>query len=158
HFRIFVMDAQNVQSHTTWTAVGPASENSGGNSGRVSALALDPSDPTGNTVFLGGASGGIWKTTNFLTSDPNRPTWITLTDFGPTLSLNSGGLAVFGRNNDPNQSVVFDATGEGDTATMGVGFLRSMDGGRSWSVLDSTVNTDSLGNVLPMQSPLRDHK
>src|SRR5262249_5323419 len=58
----------------------------------------------------------------------------------------------------PNQSVVFDATGEGDTATQGVGFLRSMDGGKSWSVLDSTVNTDSLGNVLPIQSPLRDHK
>ena len=32
-------------------------------------LLLDPSDPSGNTVFVGGASGGVWKTTNFLTTD-----------------------------------------------------------------------------------------
>jgi subtilisin-like proprotein convertase family protein len=158
HFRIFVMDTQNPQSHQTWTAVGPASENSGGNSGRVSGLALDPSDPSGNTVYAGGASGGIWKTTNFLTTDRSGPTWIPLTDFGPTTSLNIGGIAVFGRNNDPNQSIVFAATGEGDTNTPGVGFLRSMDGGRTWQVLDSTVNTDALGNVLAINSAARDHK
>lgn len=27
-------------------------------------LAVDPSDPSGNTVYIGGASGGVWKTTN----------------------------------------------------------------------------------------------
>ena len=36
-------------------------------------MAVDPSDPSGNTVYVGGASGGIWKTTNFLTTDPRGP-------------------------------------------------------------------------------------
>ena len=43
-------------------------------SGRVSGLAIDPSDPSGNTVYAAGASGGIWKTTDFLTTNPAGPT------------------------------------------------------------------------------------
>jgi len=27
-------------------------------------LAVDPSDPSGNTIYVSGASGGVWKTTN----------------------------------------------------------------------------------------------
>ncbi len=156
-FRIFTMDPTNPLSHTTWTPVGPASENSGGNSGRVTGLAVDPSDPSGNTVYAGGASGGIWKTTDFLTTNPNGPTWIPLTNFGPTFAMNTGGIAVFGRNNDPNQSIVVVSTGEGDTGTQGVGFLLSTDGGASWKLLDSTTNVDANGNPLPINSPSRDH-
>ena len=44
------------------------------------------------------------------------------------------------RNNDPNQSIVLVATGEGDAGFGGVGFLRSMDGGATWTLLDSTNN------------------
>src|SRR5262249_27796639 len=80
---------------------------SGENAGRIGALAVDPSDPSGNTVFVAGASGGIWKTTNFLTTDPNGPTYVQMTDLGPGYSLNISSLAVFARNNDPNKTVVF---------------------------------------------------
>jgi subtilisin-like proprotein convertase family protein len=156
-FRIFVQDPTNLISQKAWTPVGPASENSGGNSGRIGGLAVDPSDPSGNTVYVAGASGGVWKTTDFLTTSPNGPTYIPLTDLGPGFSLNVGSIAVFGRNNDPNQSIIFVATGEGDTGTSGVGFLRSMDGGKTWQVLDSTVNVDAFGNILPMSSTARDH-
>src|SRR5262249_19997557 len=100
---------------------------------------------------------GVWKTTNFLTSDPIGPRWIPLTDFGTVHAINIGGLTVFGRNNDPNQSIIFASTGEGDTGTAGVGFLRSMDGGATWAVLDSTVNVDPQGNILAMGDPRRDH-
>ena len=100
-----------------------------GGSGRVTGLAIDPSDPSGNTVYAAGASGGVWKTTNFLTTNPGGPTWIPLTDFGPTNAVNIGSIAVFARNNDPNQSIIIAATGEGDTGTPGVGFLIS-DGRR----------------------------
>ena len=147
-FRIFTMDPTNPQSSTTWTSVGPASV-SGSNSGRVGGIAVDPSDPSGNTVYVAGASGGVWKTNDFLTTSPQGPTWIPLTDFGAALGVNTGGIAVFGRNHDPNQSIIFVATGEGDTGTSGVGFLRSMDGGATWTLLDSTNNT------LPYTS--RDH-
>ena len=166
-FRIFTMDPTNPLSSDTWTAVGPTGiggggsgaegGGTGGRSGRIGGLAVDPSDPSGNTVYIGGASGGVWKTTDFLTTDPAGPTYIPLTDFGPSFAINIGSIAVFGRNNDPNQSIIFAGTGEGDTGTPGVGFLRSMDGGATWTLLDSTTNVDSNGNPLPINSPLRDH-
>jgi subtilisin-like proprotein convertase family protein len=166
-FRIFNLDNSNPTALQNWTPVGPASigPDVGTGAGRVTGLAVDPSDPSGNTVFVGGASGGIWKTTNFLTTDPLGPTYVPLTDFGPTFSINTGSIAVFPRNNDPKQTIVFVATGEGDslglasgvTGSPGVGFLRSMDGGASWDLLDSTVNVDGQGNILPINSPMRDH-
>jgi subtilisin-like proprotein convertase family protein len=190
HFRIFTEDPQNTLSHTTWTAVGPSSiaGNLAGvpsgaiatlpngtlpnlpnlevnsNSGQISSVAVDPSDPSGNTVYIGAASGGVWKTTNFLTTDPNGPTWIPLTDFGPTFGINIGGLAVYGRNNDPNQTVIVAGTGDGHASTLGanyfsqgIGFLVSTNGGATWTLEDSTVNVDTSGNPLPFNSTLRDH-
>jgi hypothetical protein len=29
--------------------------------GRITAVAVDPSDPSGNTVYIGAAGGGVWK-------------------------------------------------------------------------------------------------
>ena len=81
-FRIFTLGQTDALSGQTWTAVGPAAITGG--SGQVSAIAVDPSDPSGNTVYVTAASGGIWKTTDFLTTNPNGPTYIPLTDFGPT--------------------------------------------------------------------------
>ena len=96
-FRIFTLAQSDALSSEAWTAVGPASigggsSNPGGDpSGRVTGLAIDPSDPSGNTVYAAGASGGIWKTTDFLTTSVAGPTWIPLTDFGPTSGVNIGG-------------------------------------------------------------------
>ncbi|HZY90753.1 MAG TPA: proprotein convertase P-domain-containing protein, partial [Gemmataceae bacterium] len=166
-FRIFTELPTNPQSRNQWTAVGPAAENAPGeglngqNSGRIGGLAVDPSDPSGNTVYVGGASGGIWKTTNFLTTSATGPTYVPLTDFGPTLSLNMGSIALFPRNNDPTKTMIFAITGEGDTGSPGVGILRSMDAGASWQVLDSTSNTTDphvgQGTLTGIASPLRDH-
>lgn len=190
-FRVFTQDPSNITSESIWTPMGPSSQNSGQNAGRVSAIQIDSSDPSGNTVYAAGAAGGVWKTTNFMTTDPAGPNWIPLTDFGPTgggngfgaafgtaNSLNIGSIALFSRNNDPNQTVILVGTGETDGQTFGsgnapgtgnpltdlpglgtpgIGFLLSTDGGRTWSVLDSTNNVDALGNVLPVLSTARDH-
>jgi subtilisin-like proprotein convertase family protein len=156
-FRIFTQDPTSSVAQHSWTAVGGASLNSGAGSGRIGGLAVDPSDPSGNTVYVAGASGNIWKTTNFLTAGPNGPSYVPVTTLGPGFSLNTGSIAVFGRNSDPNQSIIFVATGEGDTGTPGAGFLRSMDGGRTWRLLDSRTNVDGGGNVLAFTDPLRDH-
>ncbi len=150
-FRIFTMDPGNSLSSSTWTAVGPAPINNGGGAGRITGLAVDSSDPSGNTVFVGGAGGGVWKTNNFLTNDPEGPTWIPLLDQVATFGMNTGGIEVFSRNADPNQSIIFVSTGEGDTFSRGVGLLRSMDGGVSWELLDSLDNTlpfDQRGHEL----------
>ncbi len=153
-FRIFQMNPTDPLSRSEWTAVGPAPLFN--SAGRIGAMAQDPSDPTGNTFYVAGASGGIWKTNNFLTTDPQGPTYIPLTDFGPSNGMNIGGLTVFPRNNDPNQSIVIASTGEGDSGSPGVGFLISKDGGATWSLFDSATNVDQAGNPLPYNSPQRD--
>ena len=58
----------------SWIPLGPvplASDASGSGmqdyrqvAGRVTAVAIDPADPTGNTVYIGAAQGGVWKSTN----------------------------------------------------------------------------------------------
>jgi len=152
-FRIFTQDPVNPLSHSMWTSVGP-----GAGTGRMSAIAVDPSDPSGNTVYVGAASGGVWKTTNFLTNSPQGPTYIPLTDFGPVFAMRIGSIAIFPRNNDPNQSIIFAGTGEGDLNTTGVGFLRSTDGGATWTLLDSATNVAANGAELPINSPARLHQ
>lgn len=57
---------------SNWHLIGPQPTNQpfGGNSGsptssgRITAIAVDPSDATGQTIFIGGAAGGVWKTTD----------------------------------------------------------------------------------------------
>ena len=164
-FRIFTQDPTNAISDQSWTAVGPASIDSGLRSGNVNAIAVDPSDPSGNTVYVGASNGGVWKTSNFYTTDPQGPTYVPLTDLGPNGAINIDSIAILPRNGDPNQSIIYALTGNGfaktDTATpplgTGVGVLRSMDGGKTWHVLDSTVNVDASGNLTALSDPTRDH-
>jgi subtilisin-like proprotein convertase family protein len=153
-FRVFTLDPTNELSRDAWTPVGPASANETNNTGNVTAVAVDPSDPSGNTVYVAGASGGVWKTTNFMTNDVDGPQFVPLTDFGPTTSLNVQSITLFPRNNDPSQTIVFALTGEGNNipssqTSVGVGLLRSTDGGRTWKVLDSTNNQSSDPNAVP---------
>jgi subtilisin-like proprotein convertase family protein len=184
-FRIFNTDPTGSQSRNTWAPVGPTetlTHDVEGNiidrttSGRVGAIAVDPSDVSGNTVFVAGASGGIWKTTNFLTRDPIGPTWIQLTDFGPTTAINIGALAVYNETSDASKSVIIAGTGEQSSMnladpynypTTGVGFIVSTDGGKSWRVQDSTINnadgidSDNLpgdGAPLPFSDAARNHQ
>ena len=170
-FRIFTQDPTIDLTQKVWTSVGaePVNRLSTGNptnSGRVNAVAVDPSDPSGNTVYVGGATGGVWKTTNFLTLDPAGPVWMPLTDLGSTFSLNIANILLIPINNDPNQTMVFALTGAGGypngtnpnpttpgTAVGGVGILRSADGGKTWKILDSTVNADPAGNIYPIDAP-----
>src|SRR6185312_3348844 len=154
-FRLFNLAPSNPLANDTWTAVGPAGTQAAANpnnvaggaadganlGGPVSVVALDPSDPSGNTAYIGASSGGVWKTTNFLTTVAGGPTYIPLTDFGPNYSINIGGIAIFSRNNDPNQSIIFAGTGNGQATTAnsgnsvrGVGILRSTNGGSSFTL------------------------
>jgi subtilisin-like proprotein convertase family protein len=175
-FRIFTQDPSNPLSSSVWTAIGPASAvgpTPAAGAGRVGAVAVDPADTTGNTVYAAGAKGGVWKTYNFLTQDPKGPNWIPLTDLGPLNSLNIGTLAAIASpDGDPNKTLVLAGTGETTTTTFtsntrpitntGIGFLRSPDGGRTWQVIDSTnanvtVTSSGVETALPINSPQRNH-
>src|SRR6476660_6505680 len=81
----------------SWTALGtvPLASDASGNgtqdyrqvAGRATAIAIDPADPSGNTVYIGGAQGGIWKATNAANPDPNRVRWSAIADDQATLSI-----------------------------------------------------------------------
>jgi subtilisin-like proprotein convertase family protein len=164
-FRIALTDGSANITKDNWSPVGPAPQVDlqGVNStaGRVSSIAVDPSDPSGNTVYAAGASGGIWRTTNFLTRDIDGPVWIPLADFGPNNAINVGYLTVYNSptdpntNGDPNKTVILVGTGsqslnvideEDDRRFDGIGFLLSEDAGKTWQILDSTNNYDAVLN------------
>jgi photosystem II stability/assembly factor-like uncharacterized protein len=92
-----------------------------GYTGRIAALATDPTN--GNVIYVGAASGGVWKTTD------GGQNWSPKTDF--QASLNIGAIAVA----PSNPSIIYAGTGEGDfVGLQGKGVLKSSDGGNSWTL------------------------
>ena len=79
-----------------WQAVGPgqiASASYGMVTGRVTAIAIDPSDTTGNTVYLGTTGGGVWKSTNAAGAS-SAVNFVPLTDTLPVFTENFGSAAI----------------------------------------------------------------
>jgi hypothetical protein len=147
-------DSQPAASFGGWTPLGPvplASDATGSGfqdyhqvSGRATAVAIDPADPSGNTVYIGGAQGGVWKSTNAATSIANNVTWTAVTDDQATLS--TGSIVIQPGNSDPMKSVILVGTGEADNSAdsyFGLGILRSTDGGNTWALI-STANGGTL--------------
>ena len=109
-------------------------------SGRATAVAIDPADPTGNTVYIGGAHGGVWKSSNAgsLSTSPSGVIWSPVLDYEPTLAV--GSIAIQPGNANPGQSVVLVGTGEPNSSAdsyYGLGILRSADGGQTWTLIPS---------------------
>ena len=146
--------AQTSLSTGSWIPLGPvplASDASGNGTqdygqvaGRATAVAIDPADPTGNTVYVGGAQAGVWKSSNGASLDPNSVTWAPLTDDQATLSI--GAIAIQPGNSDPTKSLILAATGEANNSAdsyFGLGILRSANAGTTWSLI-STANGGAL--------------
>ncbi len=115
-----------------WQEIGPSVLKNGwggmDNAGRTLALAVDPRDA--RTLWVGAASGGVWKSV-----DEGR-TWRPVADQEASLSI--GALTI-----DPfNHDTVYAGTGEPNGSLdsfHGAGFLRTLDAGRRWSLLASDV-------------------
>lgn len=137
---------------TAWTPLGPAplvSDASGSGiqdynyvSGRATAIAIDPNDLSGNTVYLGGAFGGLWKSTNAGSLSPNasQVSWTPVLDDQPTLAV--GAIAIQQQTGNPDlaKSLLLVGTGETDSSSdsyYGLGILRSTDAGRTWNLVRS---------------------
>lgn len=114
-----------------WESLGPqpiANGSTAGSrpvSGRVTALALDPdyNGTTNQTVYLGAAQGGVWRSTD------NGAMWTPITDDAPSQAV--GSIAI-----DPTDPrVIYVGTGEGNSSGdsyYGAGLLKSTDGGTTW--------------------------
>lgn len=100
-------------------AIGPATM-----SGRVAAIDAVTSDP--NTIYVGAATGGVWKSVN------GGLNWEPIFDDEDVASI--GALAIY----QASPEIVWVGTGEGNvrnSTSIGGGIYKSMDGGRTWAKL-----------------------
>lgn len=115
----------------TWESLGP--DNIGG---RTLCMAINPLDT--NIIWLGSASGGIWKST---TAGNGAQAWQRVETGFPVLGVSALALA------PDNPNVLYAGTGEVynvensspnvairvTRGTYGIGILKSTDGGATWS-------------------------
>jgi len=132
----------------TWVPLGPdavVTPNFGLVTGRVSALALDPADATGNHLFVGTTGGGVWEAQNAGASNAAQVEFTPLTDDLSALggatdpSISIGALTV----QPGGTGVILAGTGDPNDALdsyYGAGILRSADGGNSWSLIPLTAD------------------
>lgn len=110
--------------------------------GRTRALMIDKRDATGNTVFAGSVSGGIFRTTNFTNA---APTWTIVNDFLPNLAISN--LVQDAAHPD----TMYATTGEGwfnIDAVRGAGIYKSTDGGNTWNQMPSTAGFEYVQDLV----------
>ncbi len=137
----------------SWTPLGPSplasdatgfgGQDYGAVSGRATSVAVDPADPTGNTVYVGGAYGGVWKSSNARSFSPTNVIWTPVTEHEATLAVGAIAIQPQPVNPVPARSVILVGTGETNSSAdsyYGLGILRSADAGMSWNLItqDST--------------------
>jgi hypothetical protein len=140
-------------SALSWTERGPNTDITGpsnfnpraGNgvtSGRMRAIWVDKGDPSNHIVWVGGISGGLWKT-NDVSSAP--ATWTLVSD-------NFANMAVSAICQDPtNVNTMYFGTGEKSfnaDAVKGGGVWKSTDHGASWNFLASTVTFWNISKMV----------
>jgi len=112
-------------------SIGPA-----GMSGRVAAVDVVLRDR--NVVYVGGATGGVFR------SGDGGLSWDPVFDAEPVLGV--GAISVFQANPD----IVWVGTGEGNprnSAGVGQGVFKSIDGGRTWSSM-GLERSERIARVL----------
>ncbi|HEV9036721.1 MAG TPA: hypothetical protein VGQ51_08875, partial [Puia sp.] len=111
--------------------IGPA-----GMSGRITTIDVVLENP--NIIYLGSASGGVWKTEN------NGNTWTPVFDDQPTQNI--GVVAI--QQSNPN--IVWVGTGEGNprnSVNIGEGIFKSLDAGKTWKRM-GLENTRNIHRII----------
>jgi photosystem II stability/assembly factor-like uncharacterized protein len=120
------------QAITTWTPIGPSPTRSafmnnwGLTSGRINAIAVSPAN--NQLILLGGATSGIFRSTNGGTS------FTPVTDNQADLAV---GSIAFSKS---NPQIVYAGMGDPKSGYYGSGVLKSTDAGQTWA----RVNNQTL--------------
>jgi uncharacterized protein (TIGR03437 family) len=107
----------------TWNSLGPVNVG-----GRTRGLLIHPQNSS--ILWAGGATGGLWKSTN------GGQSWSPIDDFAPVLAINCLVMAP----GDPN--TIYACTGEQTQNWRGAGIYKTSDGGNSWKQLPATNTSD----------------
>src|SRR5437867_4440626 len=135
-----------------WTLAGPSSENfpdvltfSGAaytTSGRITALAVDPSCNTARCrVWAAAAGGGVWRTDRALAGSGVNWTFVSgsfATNAIGTLTYDAAHNTLYAGTGEPNAS--------GDSEA-GFGIYKSIDGGSTWTHLASNTSVPAGAGV-----------
>ncbi len=130
---------QHERTGSNWTFIGPSQvPGNGGGAGRINCLAFHPTDP--NTLFVGTACGGLWKSTD------GGSTWTSNTDLLPSLSISE----IIIDSADPN--IMYIATGDKygiywQYETIGhysAGVMKSTDGGATWNQMGLNYTQNNI--------------
>ncbi|MEJ5244213.1 MAG: T9SS type A sorting domain-containing protein [Bacteroidota bacterium] len=127
------------QNTNFWQELGPRLPQKGSDkrlsgSGRANVVAFDPLDS--NLIWLGSASGGLWKSTN------RGRSWevVPFTEF---LSMGVSDIAIPAQN--PN--TIYVATGDADGSSFfgcfSLGIIKSTDKGNTWEILPTGIEYSS---------------
>ncbi|MEO6968639.1 MAG: hypothetical protein ABI132_09365, partial [Rhodanobacteraceae bacterium] len=106
-------------------------------SGRIDAVAGVPEKNGKVTIYVGAASGGVWKSTD------NGTTFKPMFDREPVMSI--GSLAIDPQHHD----TVWVGTGESwmrNTVSIGNGVYKTADGGETWSYL-GLPNSEHVAHI-----------
>ncbi len=133
-YRTFLeLKESSVYKQLPWQFVGPTNI-----SGRMTDVEVVRPKGENYTIYVAGASGGIWKTVN------EGVTWEPVFEHG--MSTAFGDLAL-----DPqNQNVIWAGTGEANifrSSNAGAGIYLSQDGGDNWEHMGLT-NTNTISRIL----------
>ncbi|MCB2221048.1 MAG: hypothetical protein KQI35_11680 [Bacteroidetes bacterium] len=128
----------------SWEFLGPdevpfrTNTNSKFGIGRLTCIEFHPTDP--NTIYVGTATSGIWKTTN------NGNTWANM-NTDQIMHFNVSSIAI--QTTNPN--IIYVGTGDKDAnEVLGQGVWKSTNGGLTWIQLDNQFK-DKLVSKLVIQ-------
>src|SRR5579863_7957959 len=133
-------------STAVWQPLGPLAvltPNYGLVTGRISSIAIDPSDITGNRVVVGTTGGGVWLSQH--AGSAGSVSFTPLTDApGGFDAVRYASISIGAVTVQPGGTgVILAGTGDPNDALdsyYGAGVLRSPDGGNTWTVMSHTAD------------------
>jgi len=127
------MKQESLFSELPWQFLGPTNI-----SGRMTDVAVVAPKGKNYTIYVAGASGGVWKSVN------EGTTWQPIFEHAPSTSIGDIALAP----SDPN--ILWVGTGEANifrSSMAGSGVFRSLDAGQTWEYA-GLANTHTIARIV----------